>query len=125
MKPRICVLGSANMDLVATTDQLPAAGETVLGHRFATVPGGKGANQARAAARAGGAVTMIGAVGTDAFGAALRDGLIADGVDTGLLRAVAGPSGVALIATGTGWTYRHRSSPLSTRRPRATPSSVH
>jgi ribokinase len=98
MTVRIVVVGSANMDLVATTPTLPAPGQTVLGHGFTTVPGGKGANQALAAARAGGDCTLVGAVGDDAFGADLLTGLRAGGVRTALVRTVAGPSGVALIA---------------------------
>lgn len=94
------VVGSANMDLVATAAMLPAPGQTVLGRSFATVAGGKGANQAVAAARAGADCALIGAVGDDAFGATLRDGLRAGGVDAARVRTVAGPSGVALIAVG-------------------------
>jgi ribokinase len=95
--PRVVVLGSANMDLVATAGSLPTPGETVLGHGFTMIPGGKGANQAIAAARAGGRCAVIGAVGDDAFGGPLRGGLREAGVDTGLLRMAGGPSGVALI----------------------------
>ncbi|WP_280338678.1 ribokinase [Nocardia neocaledoniensis] len=99
----VVVLGSVNMDLVTTTDRRPEPGETVLGSGFATVPGGKGANQAIAAARSGATVRFLGAVGDDAFGATLRSTLTESGVDTGLLRTVDGPSGVATIvvdATG-------------------------
>jgi ribokinase len=95
--PRIAVLGSANMDLVGTAPRLPVPGETVLGHGFTMVPGGKGANQAVAVARAGGGCVAIAAVGDDAFGASLRAGLRGSGVDTTLVRTVPGPSGVALI----------------------------
>ncbi|WP_336083221.1 ribokinase [Nocardia sp. SSK8] len=95
--PTVVVLGSVNMDLVTTTDRRPAPGETVLGTGFATVPGGKGANQAIAAARSGARARFIGAVGEDAFGATLRGGLGEAGVDTALLRTVGGPSGVATI----------------------------
>ncbi|WP_236241027.1 ribokinase [Streptomyces sp. CC228A] len=95
--PRIAVLGSANMDLVAYARRAPRLGETVRGREFRTVPGGKGANQAVAAARAGGAVSMIGAVGSDDFGARLRACLEASGVDTALLRTADGPSGTAHI----------------------------
>ncbi|WP_200210482.1 ribokinase [Micromonospora coerulea] len=95
---RIAVVGSANLDLVVTTPQLPRPGETVLGEGFATVPGGKGANQAVAAARAGAACAFIGAVGQDDFGRVLRDRLAGAGVDVRGLREVPGPSGVALIA---------------------------
>lgn len=95
---RIAVVGSVNLDLVATTADLPRPGETVLGRDFTTVPGGKGANQAIAAAYAGAEVAFIGAVGDDAFGVQLRANLATAGVDLGLLRTVPGPSGVALIA---------------------------
>jgi ribokinase len=100
MTVRVVVVGSANMDLVATAPVLPAPGQTVLGRAFTTVPGGKGANQAVAAARAGARCAFVGAVGDDAFGSALRDGLVIAGVDAALLRTVPGPSGVALIAVG-------------------------
>ncbi|MFG1943262.1 ribokinase [Nonomuraea sp. NPDC048826] len=93
----ITVFGSANMDLVAYTARAPRLGETVTGRDFRTVPGGKGANQAVAAARAGAEVTFLGAVGEDAFGAELRDTLAAAGVDVTLLRRVPGPSGIAHI----------------------------
>ncbi|MEU8080002.1 ribokinase [Catellatospora citrea] len=98
MTPRVTVVGSVNMDLVATAPTLPRPGETVLGDGFATVPGGKGANQAVAAARAGAACRFVGAVGTDAFADDLRANLAAAGVDTEQLRSAPGPSGVALIA---------------------------
>jgi ribokinase len=91
------VVGSANLDLVATAPTLPRPGETVLGEDFTQVPGGKGANQAIAAARAGAPVTFIGAIGSDAFGVTLRARLAASTVDTSLLRVVYGTSGVALI----------------------------
>ncbi|MFF2728537.1 ribokinase [Streptomyces sp. NPDC058008] len=93
----ITVLGSTNMDLVAYVARAPGRGETVTGREFRTVPGGKGANQAVAAARAGGEVVMIGAVGTDEYGSALRTNLEHAGVDTELLHTVAGPSGTAHI----------------------------
>jgi ribokinase len=99
---RILVVGSANMDLVAFPDRLPRPGETLLGGDFATFPGGKGANQAVAAARAGGQVAFLGRVGRDDFGARLSAGLAADGVDTRWLESVDGPSGVAVILSGGG-----------------------
>ncbi|WP_327147932.1 ribokinase [Nocardia sp. NBC_01329] len=95
--PLIAVLGSINMDLVTTTDRRPDPGETVLGRGFAMVPGGKGANQAIAASRAGGLVLFLGAIGTDVFGPQLRAVLTASGVDTTGLRTLDGPSGVASI----------------------------
>lgn len=97
--PRICVVGSVNMDLVVATPVLPVPGQTVLGGPFATHPGGKGANQAVAAARAGGQVSFVGRVGADAFGDTLRAGLEAEGIDIAHLRvAPEEPTGVALIA---------------------------
>lgn len=93
----ILVFGSLNMDLVAQVPRLPQAGETLLGNGFATVPGGKGANQAVAAARLGVPTTMVGRVGNDSFGPLLCDSLRAAGVNTDLVAADHGPSGVALI----------------------------
>jgi ribokinase len=85
------------MDLVIRTRGLPRPGETVLGSGFATSQGGKGANQAIAAARAGGRVAMIGAIGTDAFGDRLAATLSDNGVDITLLRRLGGASGIAVI----------------------------
>ncbi|MEV6291758.1 ribokinase [Streptomyces sp. NPDC004059] len=93
----IVVLGSTNMDLVTYVTKAPQRGETVTGREFRTIPGGKGSNQAIAAARAGATVSMIGAVGNDAFGLRLRDTLEHSGVDTDFLRTVEGPSGTAHI----------------------------
>ncbi|MFI5618415.1 ribokinase [Streptomyces sp. NPDC051567] len=93
----IAVLGSTNMDLVAYVSRAPRLGETVTGRAFRTVPGGKGANQAVAAARCGAEVVMIGAVGSDGFGVRLRSALTAAGVSVAALRTVAGPSGTAHI----------------------------
>ena len=95
----IVVVGSLNMDLVVGVPRFPLAGETLLGGDYARHPGGKGANQAVAAARAGGAVAMIGRVGADAFGDALTHGLQADGVRTdGVLALPDVPTGVAFIS---------------------------
>lgn len=80
--PDILVVGSLNMDLIVRTPRLPAPGETILGTSFATAPGGKGANQAVAAAKLGAPVKMIGRVGADDFGKTLRAGLNAVGIDT-------------------------------------------
>ncbi|MEV6169884.1 ribokinase [Streptomyces sp. NPDC051954] len=93
----IAVLGSTNMDLVAYVEKAPARGETVTGREFRTIPGGKGANQAIAAARAGATVSMMGAVGNDGFGSRLRSTLDHSGVDTDHLRTTEGPSGTAHI----------------------------
>jgi ribokinase len=94
----VVVVGSLNMDLVARAQRLPVPGETLLGESFSTVPGGKGANQAVAAARLGARTAMIGCVGDDAFGQKLRAGLEADQVDSRAVRTVPGQSsGVAVI----------------------------
>ncbi|WP_405801625.1 ribokinase [Streptomyces sp. NBC_01506] len=93
----LTVLGSANMDLIAYVPKAPLRGETVTGREFRTVPGGKGANQAIAASRAGGTVALIGAVGDDDFGGRMRRTLADAGVDTTGLRTVPGPSGTAHI----------------------------
>jgi ribokinase len=101
MPAGVCIIGSINVDLVVTADRLPEPGETVLGGRFATHDGGKGANQAVAAARAGARVVMIGAVGHDAHGARGLAALEAEGVDVSGIRQVeAEPTGVAIIAVG-------------------------
>jgi ribokinase len=101
MAGHLVVIGSINVDLVVTADRLPAPGETVLGGRFAVHHGGKGANQAVAAARAGARVTMIGCVGTDDHGAASVAALEAEGVDVSRVRSVeVEPTGVALIVVG-------------------------
>lgn len=78
----ILVLGSLNMDLIVRTPRLPAPGETILGTMFTTAPGGKGANQAVAAAKLGAPVKMLGRVGADDFGKTIRSNLNAVGVDT-------------------------------------------
>lgn len=98
---RVVVVGSINVDLVATVPHLPAPGETVLAGSFARHHGGKGANAAVAAARAGASVAMIGAVGTDADGDAALAALTEDGVGVeGVTRAQA-PTGTALVAVDT------------------------
>jgi ribokinase len=97
MAPRIVVVGSANMDLVGLAERLPAPGETVLGDDFVMTPGGKGANQAIAAARAGGECTFLGAIGSDSFGVTINARLGAAGVNTAHVRTSYGPSGVAVI----------------------------
>lgn len=95
---RLTVLGSLNMDISVTVPRLPAPGATVLGGEAVYAAGGKGANQAVAAARLGASVRMVGCVGDDDFGAQLRAALRADGVDDGGVRTVAGaPTGLAMI----------------------------
>lgn len=95
---RVVVVGSINVDLVVSAERLPRPGETVLGGSFARHFGGKGANQAVAAARAGASVTMIGAVGRDADGDASLTALLAEGIDVSRVRRVDRPTGVAIIA---------------------------
>ncbi|MGB8261137.1 MAG: ribokinase [Terracidiphilus sp.] len=97
MPKPILVVGSINMDLVARTPSIPLAGQTLIGSDFTTTPGGKGANQAVAAARLGHPTQMLGAVGDDVFGQALLDNLKTAGVDTSAVGRVPGPSGVAPI----------------------------
>ncbi|WP_141584570.1 ribokinase [Actinomadura sp. WMMA1423] len=104
MEERRCevvVVGSLNADLVVDVERRPAPGETVLGSDLATHPGGKGANQAVAAARLGGRAAIVGRVGDDGHGALLRGALAADGVDLAHLATTPGvPTGVALITVG-------------------------
>lgn len=93
----LVVVGSVNADLVIGVDRPAGVGETVLGDDLAVHPGGKGANQAVAAARLGGSVAMVGAVGADAHGELLLGSLRGAGVDTGRVRRGDRPTGVALI----------------------------
>ncbi len=98
MDVKIVVVGSLNMDLIGRAAHIPVPGETVLGSLFTTSAGGKGANQAVAAARLGGDVTMVGCVGGDEYGRQLLANLQADGVDTQFVRMVTDAhTGVALI----------------------------
>jgi ribokinase len=80
--PAICVVGSINMDLVFRTPRMPVVGETITGHEFVQIAGGKGANQAVAAARSGACTTLIACVGADAYGEQSLAGLKQDGIDT-------------------------------------------
>jgi ribokinase len=95
--PRLTVVGSINLDFVARAERLPRPGETVTGATFSRIPGGKGANQAVAAARLGAVVTMIGCVGDDELAAAALAGLVAAGVGLDRVKRSTGPTGVALI----------------------------
>lgn len=97
MATRVVVAGSANMDLVGLAPSLPRPGETVLGDDFVMTPGGKGSNQAIAAALAGGETVFLGAIGSDAFGVTLNARLAAAGVGVDLVRTSYGSSGVAVI----------------------------
>ena len=96
----ILVFGSINIDVVVPVPLLPIPGETVLGGDYALLPGGKGANQALAACRAGAAVMLAGAVGNDAFAALALENLRRDGVELSLVRQVERPTGVASILVG-------------------------
>jgi ribokinase len=102
LRPRITVVGSINLDLVAFCDHLPRPGETLTDADLERVPGGKGANQAVAAARLGADVTFIGCVGNDDFGRLAVTGLEEAGVDLRGLQMVDEPTGVALILVEAG-----------------------
>jgi ribokinase len=98
VKPNVLVIGSSNTDMLIKVDRIPQSGETILGGEFATAAGGKGANQAVGAARAGGAVTFIGRVGRDTLGRIALDALRANDINTeNVISDRANPSGVALI----------------------------
>ena len=102
-RPLIVALGGINMDLVTFADRLPQDGETVVGSRFVTYAGGKGANQAVAAARMGARSVMVGRVGDDIFGPQLLELLEAAGVETGDVGVTTGAgSGIAVISVGEG-----------------------
>ena len=102
-RKKIAVIGSINMDLTALAERLPGKGETVSATDLQYVPGGKGANQAVAAARLGGDVTMFGCVGDDAFAERLIENLKQSGVDTTHIRRVSGiASGIAMITVSGG-----------------------
>src|SRR5271156_3795268 len=100
MRKPIVVVGSINLDLVATADHVPLPGETIIGKDFHTFHGGKGANQAVGVAKLGYPVGMLGNVGDDDFGAALKTALRQAGVAVNSVRTVKGSSGVALINIG-------------------------
>ncbi|SDZ61466.1 ribokinase [Evansella caseinilytica] len=102
-RPVITVIGSINMDMVTVTDSVPVQGETIIGERFATVPGGKGANQAVAAARLGGKVQFIGRVGEDAIGKQLMNTLQQEGISINGVEPVTHTgSGTATIIVSNG-----------------------
>jgi ribokinase len=99
---RVCVVGSVNMDITCDVEALPRPGETVLASSLSYAPGGKGGNQAVAAARAGARVQFVGAVGDDAAAEPLRAHLLANGVGLDATVAVPGPSGTAIIVVDAG-----------------------
>lgn len=100
MAQRIVVVGSSNTDMIIKLSRIPRPGETLLGGEFVTAAGGKGANQAVAAAKAGGKVTMIARVGRDMFGEKAVDGLVEQGINVDYVQFDKSPSGVALIFVG-------------------------
>lgn len=95
--PALTVVGSINLDLIATAQRLPTAGETIGDAVLSEQPGGKGANQAVAAARLGGSARMVGAVGSDVHGRLMLDALANAGVDTADVAVLPQPTGTALI----------------------------
>jgi len=100
---RVLVVGSSNTDMIVRVPRIPRPGETVLGGAFAMAGGGKGANQAVAAARAGGRVTFVGRIGDDIFGQRALAGFETDGIDTRfVLRTSGAASGIALINVDAG-----------------------
>lgn len=97
-KPKILVIGSANMDMVIKTDHFPVPGETIIGGNFSLIPGGKGANQAVAAARLGGEVSFLAQLGDDVFGARNLENYRKEGINVSLIKLNPNkPSGVAMI----------------------------
>jgi ribokinase len=99
MSAKVAVVGSAGMDFVFRVPRLPRVGETLKGHSFTNVPGGKGGNQAVALARLGADVGMVACLGDDAFGATLRQGMEADGIDCRAVETLPGQTtGVAMVA---------------------------
>lgn len=100
MTGRVIVVGSVNVDLVVRAPRLPAPGETVTGGTFARSDGGKGGNQAVAAARLGARVSIVGAVGDDELGGQARAALAREGVDVSELATLPGATGVALVVVG-------------------------
>src|SRR4051794_19301648 len=100
---KVVVVGSINVDLVVTADRFPRPGETLIGTSFARHPGGKGANQAVAAARIGARTVMIGAVGADPSGEFMRDTLARVGIDIGPVQRIPdAPTGTAVITVAGG-----------------------
>ncbi|HLF02366.1 MAG TPA: ribokinase [Anaerolineales bacterium] len=121
---RIVVVGSSNTDLIVRADRLPAPGETVLGGDLITAPGGKGANQAVAAARLGAEVTFVARVGKDMFGEAALENFRREGIDTRfVIQDATAPSGVALIVVGQNGQNIIAVAPGANRR--LTPNDVH
>ena len=113
MTKKILVIGSSNTDMTVKTQALPRPGETLLGGEFKMGPGGKGANQAVAAARLGGDVSFVCKVGNDMFGDSAIMGYEKDGIVTSRILRSAKPSGVALIRAKTAFPLRQVPMPIS------------
>ena len=96
--PRVLICGSINRDLVIRTSRLPSPSQTQIAYGMEEVSGGKGANQAVAAARLGAEVCMLGCVGNDGFAATLKNNLARENIDTQWIRSVPGPSGIAIVS---------------------------
>jgi len=97
-KKKILVIGSVNMDLILQTDRIPLPSESYIGQAYTYLPGGKGANQAVAAARIGAEVSFLSRIGKDAHGESLKAGLVQEGIDTALVTvSESAPSGMAVI----------------------------
>jgi ribokinase len=132
MKAKIVVVGSSNTDMILKLDRIPKPGETILGGEFVTAAGGKGANQAVAAARAGGAVTFIARVGKDMFGDQAVAGFVASGINVDHVQRDKFPSGVALIfvakdgenSIGVGGGANSKLSPADVKKAKATFASA-
>lgn len=121
---QVIVVGSSNTDMIVRADRLPSPGETVLGGDLVMAPGGKGANQAVAAARVGADVTFVARVGRDSFGEATLENLRHEGIDTRfVIQDADAPSGVALIIVGPGGQNIIAVAPGANSR--LTPSDVH
>lgn len=101
-KPRVVVVGSINVDLVVTLERHPQPGETLLGRTMSVMPGGKGANQAVAAAKLGASTTIVGAVGLDSYTDVALSGLNAAGVNTDAVQRVDSTTGVAIVEVDDG-----------------------
>ncbi len=113
---RLTVVGSVNLDLVARAERLPRPGETVTGATFSQIPGGKGANQAVAAARLGAVVTLIACVGNDDFARAALAELEEAGVGLGQLKRSDSTTGIALITVDASGENEIVVAPGATRR---------
>lgn len=133
MKAKIVVVGSSNTDMILKLDRIPKPGETILGGEFVTAAGGKGANQAVAAAKAGGAVTFIARVGQDMFGEQAVAGFVESGINVDHVQKDKSPSGVALIfvakdgenSIGVGGGANGKLSPADVKKAKAAFATAH